>query len=647
MANFKKLMMSAAGGGGLDVDEVFSTYVYKGNSGSQTFVNGLDLAGEGGLVWSKRRDVAAQHVLVDSERNAGSYARILNSDNANGETIDYGYNWAFNSNGYSLNTTSAEINDSPRQYCSWSFRKAPKFFDVVTYSGNSTAGRTVSHNLGATPAWIFVKCRNSPEAWSVYYGDNTKDLRLDQAFAGAATSNWNNTSPTDTNFTLGSNSEVNGNNNTYVAYLFANNNGDGEFGPKGDQDIIKCGTFTTGGQTNEEINLGFEAQFVLIKAISGPFNWETYDITRAMGVSASTYTRGARLQPNRSDIENVSDYSVGAWENGFKFSAGINGTTYAYMAIRRGSLFPPESATEVFAAAYQNAVGTEPGWTSGFPVDMVIDSNTGGGSTDNRTISSRLTQGRYLALDQYQAEYAWDTGYAMDYMDGWRSSANNGPSDSSWMWKRAPGYFDVVAYTGNAVGPRDIPHNLGVVPEMIWNKKRTANDSWFVYHKDVPLDSSTQTGGLIFQSNGTPGGYGVFGEHAGQTATTFEIAPTNDPYGTNENNKGCIAYLFATLDGISKVGSYTGNGSSQTINCGFSAGARFILIKRIDANGNWYVWDTARGINAGTETALIFNSTLATTNDSIDPANSGFIVNQASGTDINVSSATYIFYAIA
>jgi hypothetical protein len=110
-----------------------------------------------------------------------------------------------------------------------------------------------------------------------------------------------------------------------------------------------------------------------------------------------------------------------------------------------------------------------------------------------------------------------------------------------------------------------------------------------------------------------------------------------------------IAFLFASLDGISKVGSYTGNGSSQTISCGFSAGARFILIKRTDASGDWYFWDSVRGIVAGNDPHFSINTTAApvTTDDSVDPANSGFIVNQVSATNINVSSGTYIFYAIA
>jgi hypothetical protein len=112
-----------------------------------------------------------------------------------------------------------------------------------------------------------------------------------------------------------------------------------------------------------------------------------------------------------------------------------------------------------------------------------------------------------------------------------------------------------------------------------------------------------------------------------------------------------VAYLFATCAGVSKVGSYTGNGSNQTIACGFTAGSRFVMVRRTDVGigGDWYVWDSARGIIAGNDPHLSLNTTAAevTTDDSVDTDNSGFIVNQLAATNVNVTSATYIFLAIA
>lgn len=130
------------------------------------------------------------------------------------------------------------------------------------------------------------------------------------------------------------------------------------------------------------------------------------------------------------------------------------------------------------------------------------------------------------------------------------------------------------------------------------------------------------------------------------TSATFSLGTA---VAVNGSANTFVAYLFASCPGVSKVGSYTGNGSSQTINCGFSGGARFILIKRTNTIGDWYVWDTARGIFIATDPHLSLNTTAAevSTDDSIDADASGFIVNQLVSTNINVTSATYIYLAIA
>jgi hypothetical protein len=120
------------------------------------------------------------------------------------------------------------------------------------------------------------------------------------------------------------------------------------------------------------------------------------------------------------------------------------------------------------------------------------------------------------------------------------------------------------------------------------------------------------------------------------------------------NNQYYIAYLFATLPGISKVGSYTGDGtsnSSKVIDCGFTSGARFVIIKAATGEANnWFLFDTERGIVAGNDSGLkIDRPNAANSLDYIDPHNSGFIVGAASNTvnAVNVSGVTYIFYAIA
>jgi len=210
------------------------------------------------------------------------------------------------------------------------------------------------------------------------------------------------------------------------------------------------------------------------------------------------------------------------------------------------------------------------------------------------------------------------------------------------MWKRAPNFFDVVAYTGNGTAGRTVSHNLGVAPEMMWVKRRDAAGwVWAVYHSGVSVDPETDW--LQLNDTNAVADNATFWNDTSPTDTQFTVGTYN---GVNASSGTYIAYLFASLDGVSKVGSYTGNGSSQTIDCGFSSGARFVLIKRTDSTGDWYVWNTERGIVAGNDPYLKLNTTDAevTSTDWVDPDNSGFIVN---GTTINASSASFIFYAIA
>lgn len=217
---------------------------------------------------------------------------------------------------------------------------------------------------------------------------------------------------------------------------------------------------------------------------------------------------------------------------------------------------------------------------------------------------------------------------------------HTGISYINHFFKRAPGVFDVVCYTGNGA-TQNISHSLQSVPELMITKSRSQATQWCVYHQALSANGSVYLN--------LTDAYAVNSTLFNATVPTSSVFSLGATTITNGNTTTYVAYLFATKAGISKVFSYTGNGSSQTINCGFTTGARFVLIKRTDIAGDWYVWDTVRGIIAGNDPHLSLNATAAevTTNDSIDPDSSGFIVNQVAATNINVTSATYIGLAFA
>jgi len=636
------------------VTDVFSTYLYKGTGAEQTITNGIDLGGEGGLVWIKDRTGTGYNALFDTERGFAtdlgypSYYRL--ESNATGSQIRLGYGFqSMNSDGFTIgydngsgtNACDNNLGLNGNDFVSWTFRKAPKFFTCVTYTGDSNATQTVNHDLGSVPGMIIIKKTDGTSNWTVYHRSaGSYRLRLNTTEAQDENGFWA-TSPTDTAFTL-SNSDVKSDGATYVAYLFAHNDGDGGFGPDG-SDIIKCGSYTGNGSTDgPEIDLGFEPQWIMLKETNNTGGWFIFDAMRGMPVGGGdTY-----LYANASDADATFSERFKVTPTGFKLatsSGSFNGSgdTYIYMAIRRGPLAAPTAGTEVFAIDQQNS--SEPYWTSNFPVDFQFVRRKD--ASDSWYSSSRLLQGKELVLNSTAAEGGANI-YKFDYMNGWGASSY--ASDAfSWMWKRAPGFFDVVAYTGNRTGGASqvIPHNLTVLPEMIWVKNRTEAQPWQVYTaatgntKAMYLD--TTNGATTDNSWG----------NTSPTATNFTVG---DDSGTNNTGNNFIAYLFSTLAGISKVGSYTGTGQSGgdiNVDCGFTSGARFVLIKRTDASGGWWVADTVRGIVTGNEPLLALNDTGAevTGFNMVKPYSAGFIVNGSGGGDNawNDAGGTYIFYAIA
>ena len=194
-------------------------------------------------------------------------------------------------------------------------------------------------------------------------------------------------------------------------------------------------------------------------------------------------------------------------------------------------------------------------------------------------------------------------------------------------------------------------HNLGVVPEMMWIK-RTHNTSgggtsnWMVYHKDFDYTYSyaylsTSAAVDSTQTNTWP---------SAPTTTQLTVGSwTGDFIGGGDTG---LVFLFASRPNVSKIGSYIGNGTNKTIDCGFSNGAKFVLIKNVSA-GRWSVFDSYRGIVAGNDPQLFLDNTEVedTGHDLIDTTPSGFIVNSdptTGGTkETNILNDNYIFYAIA
>jgi hypothetical protein len=648
-----KTKLAATGGAPAQtfVDDVFSTTLYTGNGSTQTITNGIDLAGKGGLVWIKGRGqlsgINVDNILFDSARGASKilYSNLTDAGNTTS------WSTAFNSNGVSFNTASGYVNSSSLTvgYASWTFRKAAKFFDVVTWTGDGVDGRSIAHNLGVSPGIIIIKRTDSGSNWKLSLkGIYNLCLNLTNAedtttFAGGVSGSY-----TSTTFNLysysGILSSVNASGGTYVAYLFAHDtDADG---------IIQCGSYNHTGGADSTITLGWEPQFILVKRTDNTSNWFMIDSMRGF-----TMNQDARLYADSSAAETSSD-NFNPTATGFIQKGVFDTGTYIYMTIRIPNK-PPTTGTQVFSPVARTGTGAAATVSGvGFPTDLVFHR----ARLDNVVTPANMWQDRLRGIQQYlksnntNQEFPDTAGILTLTMDGMTVGIDSSESNVNvstatyinYFFKRAPGFFDEVCYTGTGSATTQA-HNLTVVPEMMIVKSRSTTGNWQVAVVN-PVNSRFYVGDDAaneFSLNNTRGwgasSYNVapyFNETMFKTDTFWEASTNGTTY---------VAYLFATLAGISKVGSYTGNGGTQAINCGFTAGARFVLIKRTDSTGNWYTFDSARGLTSGSSPYLLLNSTAAevTGNNGVYASTGGFTLGSTASTTTNINGASYIFLAVS
>ena len=630
------------------IENLFSSYAYTGDNNAITITNGIDLSNKGGLVWIKKRNATEDNGLVDTVRGGGNVLRS-NGTNANQDKTG---DWSsFNSNGFSLGGGEGLWSGS-NTYISWTFRKQPKFFDIVTYTGDGNTSQAISHSLGSTPGFILAKQTNGTGSWFVYHRSlgATKYLNLESISSGGPydqTYVWNDTEPTSTHFTVGNDQDINDSGESYVAYLFAHNNDDGGFGSTGDQDIIKCGTFDSNSDGDASVTLGFEPQWLIVKDVAGSGGWTLLDDIR--GWNRSWWN------PLYADVTNAESgfAAVRGWptSTGFEFDGQLSASaTYIYMAIRRGPMQTPTAGTQVFFPDLITANQSGRSETGiGFSPDVIINL-VRSRANHGQQICSRLTGHLQQLFINYNSAEATSNGTALQSfdMDGYTLGADTagngwnrytGDTSVKHCFKRSPGFLDVVAYAGTG-SATTVSHNLGVTPELILIKNRGATEDWVVYSRSDATDHlHLNTGDATADEDG-------FFNDTAPTSSVFTVGDEDEVNGSYNY----IAFLFATVAGVSKVGTYSGTGNDINVDCSFTSGARFILIKRTDSSGDWYAWDSARGIVSGNDPYMLYgpNAAVEVTNtDYVDPLSSGFTVTSGAPSDLNASGGTYLFLAIA
>ena len=324
--------------------DYFNTVTYTGNATNPRAVTGVGFQPD--LVWIKDRDNIYNHQVHDAIRGVDK-ALIPNNTSAE---ADYNSFVSFDSDGFSVTGTNG-TNTNSAGLVAWNWlanntsgssntdgsitstvsANTTSGFSIVSYTGTGAIA-TVGHGLGAVPKMLIIKNRDDGSGhWRVYHASigATVYCDLDNTGAAGPSSNvFNNTTPTNSVFSLGSDSRANGSGNAQIAYCFAEKKG-----------FSKFGSYTGNNSSDGPfIYTGFKPAFVILKRTDGAANWQLNDSAR------DTFNVvNKRLSPSASDAE-ATNFNFGDFlSNGFKIRQtdqtwNASGGNYIYMAFAENPL---------------------------------------------------------------------------------------------------------------------------------------------------------------------------------------------------------------------------------------------------------------------------------------------------------------------
>jgi hypothetical protein len=317
----------------------FNTVLWTGDGNDDRNITGVGFQPD--MVWQKKRNEAGSHRIADSVRGA---TNVVFPDLTNAEASRSNEFQSFISDGFQIGDDS-NFNGSSNTHVAWAWAAGGSAssnsngsitssvsastdagFSIVSYTGTGSAA-TIGHGLGAVPAWYFIKQRNTTGGWIVYHKGNTSSpetdyLRLDKTDSTVDDAIFNDTAPTSSVFSIGTNAPVNTSGGTYIAYCFAEKKG-----------YSKFGSYTGNGNADGTfIYTGFKPAFFLVKRTTGTAkSWIIHDNKRDPNNLVDAY-----LYPNSNEAEGTSSSSgVDFLSNGIKLrntygSENVSGVTFIY-----------------------------------------------------------------------------------------------------------------------------------------------------------------------------------------------------------------------------------------------------------------------------------------------------------------------------
>jgi hypothetical protein len=249
-------------------------------------------------------------------------------------------------------------------------------------------------------------------------------------------------------------------------------------------------------------------------------------------------------------------------------------------------------------------------------------------SSSVNVVSGSQADGNINNSSKSYVAWAWDAGTT--------TVTNTSGSITSQVRANASAGISVVSWTGNITNGATVGHGLNAIPYVtIYKNRNNTYYTWIV--NTTPI---TGTGNYLILNGTNP-----LSSNAQYTLPTSSVLTLPSYSGTNDGNM--IAYCFAPVAGFSAFGSYTGNGSADGPFIFANHSPRFIMIKRTDTTGNWYIWDTARDtFNAATKELYPNLANAEGTATDLDILSNGFKIRNTTA-DFNANNGTYIYCSFA
>ena len=302
----------------------FDTVLYEGTGAEQSIT---DLSFQPDLVWIKNRDAADEHKLIDTVRGA---TFDLSSDSVTIETEDVNGLTVFLSNGFTLGSGANGYNDNGESFVAWCFRMGAKYgFDIITDEGTGIA-HAINHNLGGVPELIIRKCLTQTQGWETYHHHalNKTDPETDHAYLHLSNAwsdlntIWNDTAPTSTQFTVGTENSVNMNAQDYITCLW-----------RSIPQFSKVFSYKGNGNINGPVvYCGFRPRYILNRRADVAGSWFIIDAARyPYNNPTENY-----LMANTAGAEASTTIDYDILANGFKLrstEAQINANNGTFVGI--------------------------------------------------------------------------------------------------------------------------------------------------------------------------------------------------------------------------------------------------------------------------------------------------------------------------